>query len=79
MTQQVKVGVGGGRVGAEQGQTEEGTLIRSASQVFICCGQTEDGDDSDADNENGNENDNDDVDEDEVAVAGGCSCCQENG
>lgn len=54
-----------------QGQTEEGTLIRSASQVFICCGQTEDGDDSDADN--------DDVDEDEVAVAGGCSCCQENG
>lgn len=55
----------------EQGQTEEGTLIRSASQVFICCGQTEDGDDSDADN--------DDVDEDEVAVAGGCSCCQENG
>lgn len=54
-----------------QGQTEEGTLIRSASQVFICCGQTEDGDDSDADN--------DDVDEDEVAVAGGCSCWQENG
>lgn len=60
-----------------QGQTEEGTLIRSASQVFICCGQTEDGNDSDADNEK--ENDNDDVDEDEVAVAGGCSCCQENG